>query len=269
MGKSDNISILRDAVARYGQPEQMTNFLSRIMHAESNGDARAKNTESTATGLFQFINSTWKQYGRGGDIYSPAAQSDAVVRFTMDNAKVLQAVLGRAPDEGEYYLAHFAGAEGARKVLTAAPSDSIRSLLGEGVMKANAQIKFRGKKFADFTASDLQEWADARMSVDMDARQQYGQRRSAGKTTAEEDAQELAVRRRNLESFGLDKAMLDKLGPFAILGEIFMGIIKYLMEESAPASERSSTVQASRTPQVAMQSVQQVQAAAVAQNRRG
>jgi len=269
MSRSDNLSILRDAVARYEQPVQMTNFLSRIMSAESNGNARAKNTESTATGLFQFIKSTWSQYGRGGDIYNPAAQCDAVVRFTMDNAKVLRAALGRAPSEGEYYLAHFAGPEGARKVLTAAPSDSIRSLLGEGVIQANARIKFRGKNFAEFTAADLQEWASSRMGVDWDARQQYAQRRTTGATTPQEDAQELEVRRKNLESFGIDKSMLDKLGPFAILGEIFFGIIKFFMEESAPSSERSATVAPSRTPHVAMQSVQQVQVAAVAQNRRG
>ena len=204
MSKSEHLATLREAVARYGQSEEMTVFLSRIMRAESSGNVRAQNAKSTACGLFQFIESTWKEYGQGGDIFDPRAQCDAVVRFTMDNAKVLRPILGREPNAGEYYLAHFAGSAGARKILTAEPSTSIRSLLGDGVIAANASIKFRGKKFEQFTAADLQEWAAARMSVDLDARAAYAERRRQGKTTAQEDEQELSIRRRHLETFGVD-----------------------------------------------------------------
>ncbi len=259
MSKSEDIATLKETVARYGQPQTMTNFLSRIMCVESSRNRYAKNEFSSATGLFQFITSTWNQYGRGGNIYDPAAQCDAVVRFTMDNAKVLKTVLGREPNEGEYYLAHFAGREGARKILTASPDASVVSVLGNDVVKANAVIKFRGKEFADFTAVDLQEWAASRMKVDIDARQLYADRRKNGKTTAQEDAEELAIRRRNLQAFGLDASMADKLGDLGILGDLFFAIIKFFMDESAPASERNSQ-SGERNQNLAMRSVNSVQA---------
>jgi hypothetical protein len=259
MSQSEHIATLQQTVARYGQPQTMSNFLSRIMCVESASNRFAKNDKSTATGLFQFIESTWNQYGRGGNIYDPTAQCDAVVRFTMDNAKVLKAVLGREPNEGEYYLAHFAGPEGARKILTASPHTSVASLLGGEVIKKNAPIRFRGKSFADFTAGDLQEWAATRMNVDIDARQLYASRRKNGKTNAQEDAEELAIRRRSLQSFGFDAALADKLGDLGILGDLFFAIIKFFMDESAPASERGQYA-ATRNENLAMRSVQKVQA---------
>ncbi|MES2983998.1 MAG: transglycosylase SLT domain-containing protein [Pseudomonadota bacterium] len=252
------MQILRQAVERHGQPPEMYQFLTHIMRAESGGDNYAKNPNSTATGIFQFIRSTWAQYGNGGDIHDPVAQCDAVVRFTMDNDKVLRGVLGRAPTAGEYYLAHFAGPGGARAVLGASPSTSIRSLLGDGVITANASIKFKGKQFADFTSGDLQEWASSRMGVDMDAREAYAARRKSGKTTTQEDAEELAVRRQNLESFGFSDTAMSALGIGGLLGDFFMSLIKFFLNETAPASERTQDTEVSKLPP----SIQQSQVAA-------
>lgn len=261
MSRAENLAILKSTVDRYGQPPEMYQFLTHIMAAESGGNTRAKNPNSSATGIFQFINSTWQQYGNGGDIYDPRAQCDAVLRFTMDNKKMLVATLGREPQAGEYYLAHFAGSGGARKVLTASPDTSIRELLGDNVIRANASIKFRGKSFAQFSAGDLREWASARMGVDMDAREEYAARRRDHKTTPEEDQRELAERQRNLRAFGVDDQWLEKLGPLGILGELFFGIIKFFLEQSAPASEREQE----QGVQTAMRSVQKTQVAAVRQ----
>lgn len=254
MSRDENLAILRETVAQYGQPPAMANFLSRIMRAESSGDIYAKNRNSTATGLFQFIKSTWEAYGQGANIYDPRAQCDAVVRFTMDNARVLRSTLGREPNEGEYYLAHFAGPQGARSVLTAHRDVPISRLLEPKALAANADISFRGKSFGDFTASDLTDWADARMKLDMDARASYALRRHQRKTTKEEDAKELETRRRNLEAFGVGKEALDKLG-LGLLGDIFFAIIKFFMDMSAPASERNENGRSREDSQIAMRNV--------------
>ncbi len=255
MSRAEHLETLRQAVVRYGQPESMTTFLSHIMRAESDGNLRARNPYSGATGLFQFIQTTWDQYGRGS-IYDPAAQCDAVVRFTMDNAKVLRPILGREPNAGEYYLAHFAGATGASKILTASPTASVRSILGDQVIQQNAPINFRGKRFADFTAGDLREWSASLMGVDMPAREQYAMRRRQGITTREEDDSEWRIRLHNLEAFGVKKELLDMLKPLEILGDIILAMLKYLVDMASPALSRDGQ-------QVMMQSVQRVQAATV------
>lgn len=272
MSRADNLAILKSTVDRYGQPPEMYKFLTHIMAAESSGDVRAKNTQSTATGLFQFIKGTWDKYGNGGDIYDPRAQCDAVVRFTMDNKKILVDTLGREPNAGEYYLAHFAGPGGARKVLAANPATPITQLLSPEAIHANSKsrnhkqgITFRGKDFADFSAGDLREWASARMGVDMDARREYQQRRDAGKTTPEQDEEERRVRRENLQSFGISKQWLDQIdqtGTLGILGSIFFAILEFFLDKSAPAAERQ---QQEQSPPTAMRSVQKTQVAAVRQ----
>jgi len=267
MSNSAYSAILREAIVRYGQSAEMEAFLNRIMHVESSGDARIKNPNSSATGLFQFTSATWSDWGKGGDIYDPKAQCDAGVRFTMNNVKVLCDTLGRAPNRGEYYLAHFAGPSGARAILTAAPQTPISELLGSKAVAQNAGIKFRGKAFGDWTAQDIQDWAATRMNVDIDARAQYTQRYKAGKTTSHEDAEELAVRRRYLNSFGIGDEMAQKFGVVGILGDVFIALIKFLMDESAPSNERNMPP-ATRDSQTVLKTVQRTQVAAIGQNRK-
>lgn len=266
MDKSELSGLLRQTVADYGQSETMAVFLSKIAFAESRDrnnpnkvNVKAVNPNGGASGIFQFVPTTWVRYGRGKDIFDPVAQCDAVVRFTMDNVKVLRSVLGRDPTVGEYYLAHFAGPGGASKAVTVPPDTPISTFMSAKAMQFNAGMNFRGKGFRDWTAADLREWAAARMSVDLDARAAYAERRRQKQTTAEEDEQELAIRRRNLEAFGVDKTWQEKLGgAMGILGDIFMAIMKFFMGESAPASEREQE----SPDQVAMRSVQRVQVAA-------
>lgn len=52
--------------------------MKRIEHCESRGNPNAKNPHSTAKGLFQFLDGTWKHYGlkhwgtlEGRDVYDP------------------------------------------------------------------------------------------------------------------------------------------------------------------------------------------------------
>ncbi|RPJ64681.1 MAG: lytic transglycosylase domain-containing protein [Acidobacteria bacterium] len=110
----DLASIIREAAAKHGvSPET----LLRIAQIESNMDPNAANKDSSARGVFQFIDKTWKAYGKGQDVLDPVANADAGARFVRDNANTLRTQLGREPAPWELYLAHQQGAGGAGKLL--------------------------------------------------------------------------------------------------------------------------------------------------------
>lgn len=92
-------------------------YFGKLAQIESKGNPNAV-SPTGAQGLFQFIPSTWKQYGGGADVRDPKAQFVAVQKFTADNRDALTQALGREPTAGELYLAHQQGAGGAIKLLS-------------------------------------------------------------------------------------------------------------------------------------------------------
>lgn len=104
---------IRQTAARYGLPES---YLYRVAQVESGGNPNARNPRSSAGGLYQFIDSTAKQYGLQ-DRFDPIQAADAMGRLTLDNRNHLSRLLGRAPSEAELYLAHQQGAGGAARLL--------------------------------------------------------------------------------------------------------------------------------------------------------
>lgn len=99
---------------------------------------------SSARGLYQFINSTWRtmlnKYGSKYGISPNADQSDPAANalmgaeFLKENAAYLKSKTGRDPTDTELYMAHFMGAGGAAKALTTDPGQS-----GPGAMPAAAK----------------------------------------------------------------------------------------------------------------------------------
>jgi hypothetical protein len=132
-------------------------FLVAQAQVESAMNPRARARTSSATGLYQFIESTWlgtvKRHGprfglgdvaaqigldrRGSAYVSDPAQRSAILSMrndpqiaalmaaglAEDNRAALMPILGREPEHSELYLAHFLGAGGAGRFLAAMQDD--------------------------------------------------------------------------------------------------------------------------------------------------
>lgn len=179
--KQNHINTLHEVANEKGLGEQGRILLTKIMRVESNGKASAKNPNSSATGLFQFIDETWNNYAdKNSDInrtdskygdgrLDPKQQIKVAIDFTRDNERALTSALGgRPPSAGDLYLAHFAGSGGAIKILKSNPDEKISNILSPKAISANKDIYLvtsdaKKKYFKDFTASDLQVWANRKM----------------------------------------------------------------------------------------------------------
>ncbi len=67
-------------------------FLACVRRHESGGNYQAKNPTSTASGAYQFLDSTWRTMsaraghsGWGSARYAPPAVQDSVAQFTVDS----------------------------------------------------------------------------------------------------------------------------------------------------------------------------------------
>lgn len=143
----------------------------RIIHVESGGSSRAKNPRSSATGLGQFITSTWIRMMNTyrPDLARSLSQSDLLaLRFDPTISREMVRNLAREGEAylkarghqitaGRLYLCHFLGMEGAHQVLAASGSSMLVDLLGPGVIQANPFLT--GK-----TASYVVDWAERKMN---------------------------------------------------------------------------------------------------------
>lgn len=156
-------------------------YLVKTAKRESNFNPEAKAANSSATGLFQFIEQTWlglvKRQGAslGLNDAANAIQRDSSGRyvvpesemrqqilamrkdpalsarlagvFTSENKTSLREALGRDPTSGELYIAHFMGAGGARELITQAAGNPERSAASAfpDAASANRSIFFDGK----------------------------------------------------------------------------------------------------------------------------
>ncbi len=127
-------------------------YLLKTAHRESALNPKAQASTSSALGLFQFIDTTWLQTVKeDGPAFGLQAQANQIERtangqyfvrdpmvraqilklrenpeiaanmaaaFSKRNANEIQNVLGREPTAGELYIAHFLGANGAKRFLS-------------------------------------------------------------------------------------------------------------------------------------------------------
>lgn len=143
-----------------------------IVNAESGGNPNAQNPNSSASGPGQFIDSTFLDTIKSARPDLAQGQSDAQLlqlkndpqlgrELTDYYANQNQAILSKAGlpvTPGTTYLAHFAGPQGAVKVLQADPDASVEDVLGSKVIAANPFLK-------GMTTQGLQAWAAKKMGV--------------------------------------------------------------------------------------------------------
>lgn len=100
-------------------------FLGRLAEVESSGNPNAEASTSSASGLFQFTEGTWRDATRGmspevqnlDSRFDPEISRLVVSRTTESNFNLLKDVLERDPSDGELYAAHFLGRRGALRLL--------------------------------------------------------------------------------------------------------------------------------------------------------
>jgi hypothetical protein len=111
----DTETAIANASKAHGVPLDYMRIKAQI---ESKGNPDAENPNSSAGGLYQFIDSTAGEYGlQGDDRYDAHKASDAAARFAKNNFAGLRKSLGREPEGWEGYLAHQQGLGGANKIL--------------------------------------------------------------------------------------------------------------------------------------------------------
>lgn len=145
-------------------------LVARIVQVESAGVADAKNPLSTATGLGQFIESTWiRMMAQYRPDLSESLSRDELLELRKDPtlsremvanlAREGEAYLrarGHAITAGRLYLCHFLGAKGADLVLKSDDAEMLLDVLGQAVIDANPFL--RGK-----TVAYIKEWAERKM----------------------------------------------------------------------------------------------------------
>lgn len=125
---------------------------------ESGTRPYAKASTSSASGLYQFIKSTWigeggkwgpdRSLAFGGLRPSEAEQLQRVQSFTARNAIALKKA-GIPINEASLYAAHFLGVGMAIKIIGADVNSDAGAIAGEAATKANPSI-LKGKTVGDF-----------------------------------------------------------------------------------------------------------------------
>lgn len=175
---------------------------ARIRRAESSGDDTAQAATSSAYGRYQFVSRTWlryykRRYGSQGltDAQILAKRGDGEMQEVLmddlirDNERALASIGARATP-GNLYLAHFAGAGGAKAILRAAPDTPVSRILGKQAVKANPFL-------GSMTADDVIRWAHRKVGGDPDGptvrRDQFDSDEEWAAAQREVDAAEMAL----------------------------------------------------------------------------
>jgi len=129
--------------------------LSDMARVESGYRPDIVNPSSKATGLFQFVRSTWndmvKHYGKEYPLLAsspwpdgpkdPFANALAGALLYKDNQKSIGST-----NLGDVYLGHFAGASGAKRLMSAPQQTPITSYFNEKAIEANRSLFFQNPK---------------------------------------------------------------------------------------------------------------------------
>ena len=129
---------------------------AKIAGAESGGNYKAKNPDSSAYGKYQFIDATWidaqKALGRPLDRNSVKDQEDAQAWLLAFNTKYLKKK-GIEPNAKNLYMVHFLGQGGANrffKALQENPNAPATSFATKEEIESNKRDFSKAKTLQDF-----------------------------------------------------------------------------------------------------------------------
>lgn len=159
----------------------MAVFLDRLMIAESSGRADARNPRSSATGAYQFIESTFldiirRHFPDKSQSLSipeqlalrldPEFSRKAAELYTRENAAALVAD-GHEPTYPNLRLAYLLGASGASRVLSLQPNAPVAAVLSGSVLSANPFLtRLTAGELVARAASDISLAAGTRAALD-------------------------------------------------------------------------------------------------------
>jgi hypothetical protein len=113
-----------------------------IARAESSLRPSAQAGTSSAGGLFQVVDKTWREFGGNP---KKKLDADENIRVGTDiiakNTQTLKSFLNRDPRPAEVYAAHYFGPSGAKNFLSADPATPIVDILGKKAVAANPNLK--------------------------------------------------------------------------------------------------------------------------------
>lgn len=126
-------------------------FISaNVAAVESKFKPRAGAGTSSAKGLYQFVNGTWgdmlrkygKKYGIASNThqFDPRANALMGMEYLKENYAYLKEKAKVPVTDTALYAAHFLGAYGARKFLTAPGSANSQDIVGAAAVRANASV---------------------------------------------------------------------------------------------------------------------------------
>lgn len=173
--KIANSNVRVDVVNAIRQASDITGvrfgYLMAIAQIESSFNPNAQAKTSSALGLYQFLTGTWNQmintkdatgqtygelYGIGPDDRTdPRASAIIGGLYTEQNSNYLAKRINRDPTNTDLYIAHFLGAGGAVKFLTADQNADAAQLMGAAVANANAPIFFDKTTGQSRTVADV------------------------------------------------------------------------------------------------------------------
>jgi hypothetical protein len=144
-------------------------YFEMLARIESGNRPYVKAPTSSASGLYQFIRSTWIAEGGkwgpdasqafGGLRPSVEEQTARARSFTIKNVKALQAA-GVPINSATLYAAHFLGAGTAIRMLKAPLDAKAANIVDEAAVRANPSILGGGR-----TVRQLREWLERKTGV--------------------------------------------------------------------------------------------------------
>jgi hypothetical protein len=152
-------------------------LLGTLIGVESGNNPTAKNSQSSAEGLGQFIDSTWLATVKRYSPHIAAGKSDSellgmktnpllsrrmALEYAAEQARGLAAA-GLPVTRGNTYLAYFAGPGGAKRVLQGDPNASVATTLTQRQINANKSVVYKGGKL--ITNAELGAWAARKMGA--------------------------------------------------------------------------------------------------------